>query len=358
MTSLIDDADRGAGLNHSAPVARRTRSYGPVGAAVAITVGVAGIALACWSVYENTRPIPRPRSASDVVRSQDEGPRNTEDRVTLAPGTGPGNAPPGSSDGARRRALVGNAEVPTFIENPEFSPVTNSEEANALMIAAGAAAGEQSTKIEGLTPTPLQTSDQINGALTRFLGPLTQGEIKNGASYISSNGGKPPESGTIPGIVKQIALLLQFCELDTAHMKVRKAPALEGPLASMLAGLPAGAVPMMINRNNLGNGNEVSSLTMPLGGLFNGSSEGAAPNAPRVLVTMPARLKGASLEDKKFLLGITLGQNTRTNTWVPQSLEFHSNDAEAIKALQKSLRPSGASSGDGSPPPKAPSGRG
>lgn len=345
---------------HSAPAARPARSYGPLGTALALALGVVGVGLATWSVYENTRPIPRPKSASDVVRANDDGPRNTEDRVVSKPNAlnpeVPGASTPPNS--ARRRLMPGDVSIPTFVEDPEFVPVTNIDQANALVISVGATAGEQSVKIDGLTPTPLQTSDQINGSLKRFLGPLTQGEITDGAAFISSNGGKPPESGSIPGIVKQIASVLQFCELDTAHMTVRRAPKLEGPIASMLAGLPAGAVPMMINNNNLGNGTQISSLTMPLGGLLSGSMEGASPDAPRVEVSMPARFKGGSFENKKFLLGIVLGQNLKANTWVPQSLEFHSNDPEAIKELSRMFRPRSPGADDGAPRPKAPSGRG
>lgn len=358
MTSLIDDADRvtPAANSHSPP----RRSYGPLAAALAAALGAAGIGLAAWSVYESTRPVPRPRSASDVVRAQGNAPANADDRVAAKPNDMkvqmPGRS--GAPNAARRRMMAGDGEFPTFIDNPEFTPVANSDQANALVISVGAAAGEQSAKIPGLTPTPLQTSDQINSSLKRFLGPLTQGEIKDGPTFISSNGGKPPESGTIPGIVEQIAAVLHFCELDTANMKVRRAPKLEGPIATMLAGLPAGAVPMMINNNNLGNGTEVSSLTMPLAGLLSGSMEGAAPDAPRVEVTMPAKFKGESFANKKFLLGIVLAQNSKTNTWIPQSLQFHSNDPEAIKELSKMLRPRSAGSDDGAPRPKAPSGRG
>lgn len=253
---------------------------------------------------------------------------------------------------------MGDGVLPTFVEDPKFTVVTTPDESTQLIAQIGAAAGEQSAKIEGLTQTPLQTSDQINGALTRFLGPLAQGEIKDGTAFISSNGGKPPASGTIPGIVQQIASVLKFCELDTTHTMVRKAPKVEGPLADMLSKLPAGAVPMMINQNRSGDGNEIASMMMPLTGLLEGSMEGVPADAPRVEVTMPAKLKDPQFADKKFLLGIILAQNSKAGKWIPVQLQFHSNDGETIKALSKVIRPRSASAGDGSPPPKAPSDRG
>lgn len=256
------------------------------------------------------------------------------------------------------RAAMADGDRPVFLESPNFTPVASSEQAAEVVTALGAAAGEQSTKIEGLTSTPLQTSDQINSALTRFLGPLTQGEIKDGGAYISSNGGKPPESGTIPGAVQQIAAVLKFCELDTTHTRVRKAPKLDGPLADMLSRMPAGAMPMMINQNRIQGGDEVSSLMMPLAGLLDGSNEGIPANAPRVEVTMPARLKGEGFADKKFQLGIILVQNAKAGRWVPQMLQFHSNDGETIKALSRVIRPRSPGSDDGAPRPKAASGRG
>ncbi|MBX3381303.1 MAG: hypothetical protein KF805_14505 [Phycisphaeraceae bacterium] len=352
MTSLTDDLDRTV---PGTPASPARRSYGPVGFVVAALVGLGGLSLAGWSVYENTRTAPRPKSASDVVRAAGKGGGPAGDRPS--PGAGPEGSPAVARSRAARPAM-GDDEIPTFIDDAEFVAVTNPAQAGEVVALLGAAAGEQSTKIEGLTATPLQTSDQINGALTRFLGPLTQGEIQDGGAFISANGGNPPASGTIPAVVQQIAAVLKFCELDTTHTKVRKAPKLEGPLADMLSKLPPGATPMMINRNRLGDGNEISSLTMPLAGLLDGSVQGVAADAPRVEVTMPARLKGEEFTDKKFLLGIILVQNAKSNTWVPQSLQFHSNDGETIKALSKAIRPRSAGSDDGAPRPKTASGRG
>ncbi|MBN8597840.1 MAG: hypothetical protein J0L78_09220 [Planctomycetes bacterium] len=356
MTSLIDDLSP-ASTGPQTATARPRRSYGPLGAGIAALIGVAGLALASWSVYENTRPAPRPKSASDVVRSN-EGPGDGERRVDRSAGDPKPDGKERVATSQRRRAMPGMDVQPEFVENPQFTPVRTAEESTSTVAALGAAAGEQSTRIAGLTNTPLQTSDQINAALVRFLGPLAQGEVRDGAGFLKENGGKPPETGSIPGIVQQIASVLRFCELDTTHTRVRQAPKIEGPIADMLAKLPGGAVPMMINQNRSGDGDEVSSLMMPLTGLFQGSTEGIPADAPRVEVSMPARLKGEQFDGKKFLLGIILVKNTRTGTWVPQSLQFHSNDGETIKALSKTIRPRSASAGDGSPPPKAPSDRG
>jgi len=359
MTSLIDDLDRPSPGPLTAP-ARPRRSYGPVGAAIALVVGVAGLSLAGWSVYENTRPIERPRSASDFVRSEKKGEdgERTIERGAAAPGGSLAGATGGAAKVQRKRVGPEGFAPPEFVADPKFTAVSTPEESTQIVAALGAAAGEQSTKIEGLTATPLQTSDQINGALIRFLAPLAQGEVKDGAAYIAANGGKPPASGSIPAIVQQIASVLKFCELDTTNTRVRKAPKVEGPLADMLAKLPSGAVPMMINQNRSGDGEEVASMMMPLTGLLEGSLEGVAADAPRVEVTMPAKLKGEQFEGKKFLLGIVLAQNTKAGKWVPQSLQFHSNDSETIKALSRVIRPRSASAGDGAPPPKAPSDRG
>lgn len=356
MTSLIDDLAPASTGPLSAP-ARPGRSYGPLGMGIAALIGVAGVALAGWSVFENTRPTPRPKSASDVVRSSD-GPGEGERRVARVPGDPTSNGTERPAGPQRRRVVQGMDVQPEFVENPQFTPVRTAEDSASTVAALGAAAGEQSTKVAGLTNTPLQTSDQINAALVRFLGPLALGEVTDGAVFLKANGGKPSESGSIPGIVQQIAAVLKFCELDTAHTRVRQAPKVEGPIADMLAKLPSGAVPMMINQNRSGDGDEVSSLMMPLTGLFQGSTEGIPADAPRIEVSMPARLKGDQFEGKKFLLGIILVQNGRAGTWVPQALQFHSNDGETIKALSKSIRPRSANSGDGSPPPKAPSDRG
>lgn len=357
MTSLIDDLDRPSTGPLTAP-ARPRRSYGPVGAAIAVLIGVGGLALAGWSVYENTRPTPRPKSASDVVRAEkpgDDGEKKIE-RAVPASGNLATAAPDGKSQ--RRRVGMGDGVLPTFVDDPKFTPVTTADESTQLVALIGAAAGEQSAKIDGLTATPLQTSDQISSALTRFLGPLTQGEIKDGGAYITANGGKPPASGSIPGIVQQIAAVLKFCELDTTHTVVRKAPKVEGPLADMLTKLPPGAVPMMINQNRSGDGNEIASMMMPLTGLLEGSMESVPADAPRVEVTMPAKLKDSQFADKKFLLGIILAQNAKAGKWVPVQLQFHSDDSETIKALSKVIRPRSANAGTGAPPPKAPSDRG
>ncbi|MGH7241894.1 MAG: hypothetical protein ACREJD_00570 [Phycisphaerales bacterium] len=354
MTSLTDELDRDLS---KVSESRSRRSYGPIGAAIAIVVAIAGLSTAGWSLYENTRPTPRPKSASDVVRAEQKNNREAPKADSSAPVVAQAGSPGSQTRAKRSRAMVGEQMLPTFIENPQFTPVNNSEDATQAVASLGAAAGERSTKIEGLTATPLQTSDQISAALTRLLGPLAQGEIKDGAGFITANGGKPPASGTIPGIVQQIAALLKFCELDTTNMKVRKAAKPEGSLATILAGLPAGAVPMMINQNRSDDGNETGTLTMPLNGLLDGSLAGIPADAPRVEVTMPAKLKGEQFADKKFLLCIVLAQNAKLNTWVPQTLQFHSNNGETIKALSKMLRPASASVGDGAPPPKAPSDR-
>jgi len=358
MTSLIDDLDRPSPGPLTAP-ARPRRSYGPVGAAIALLVGVGGISLAGWSVYENTRPTPRPRSASDIVRSEKKGEGGDRkiEREAPAPGANLAASGEGAGKSQRRRVGMGGDAPPTFIDDPQFTAVTTPEQSTETVAAFAAAAGEQSAKIEGLTATPLQTSEQINGALTRFLGPLAQGEIKDGSAFITANGGKAPASGSIPAIVQQIASILKFCELDTTHTRVRKAPKLEGPLADMLTKMPPGAVPMMINQNRSDDGGEVGSLTMPLTGLLDGSMEGVSADAPRVEVTMPAKLKGEQFADKKFLLGIILVQNVKAGKWIPQSLQFHSNDGETIKTLSKVIRPRSANAGDGAPPPKAPSDR-
>lgn len=357
MTSLIDDLDRPSPGPLTAP-ARPRRSYGPIGTTIAALVGVGGLALAGWSVYENTRTAPRPKSASDVVRSEKPGDGADQKIERGAPPSGSLAAATPDGKSQRRRAGMGDGVMPTFIDAPQFTAVTTPDESTQLIAQIGAAAGEQSAKIEGLTATPLQTSDQINGALTRFLGPLAQGEIKDGGGFIAANGGKPPASGSIPGIVQQIASILKFCELDTTHTVVRKAPKVEGPLADMLAKLPAGAVPMMINQNRSGDGNEIASMMMPLTGLLEGSMEGVPADAPRVEVTMPAKLKDPQFAEKKFLLGIILAQNVRAGKWVPVQLQFHSNNGETIKALSKVIRPRSGSPGDGSAPPKAPSDRG
>jgi hypothetical protein len=299
----------------------------------------------------------RPRSASDFVRSEKQGEGGDQKiaRNTTADATA---KTPSLSTTPRKSAGPAGFAPPAFVDDPTFTAVTTPEESTQLIAAIGTAAGEQSMKIEGLTATPLQTSDQINSALTRFLEPLAQGEVKDGGAYIAANGGKLPEAGSIPGIVQQIASVLKFCELDTANTRVRKAPKVEGPLAEMLAKLPKGAVPMMINQNRSGDGEEVASMMMPLTGLLEGSLEGVAADAPRVEVTMPAKLKGEQFEGKKFLLGIVLAQNAKAGRWVPQSLQFHSNDGETIKALSKAIRPRSESAGNGGPPPKAPSDRG
>lgn len=357
MTSLIDDLDRPSTGPVSAP-ARPRRSYGPVGAAIAVLIGVGGLALAGWSVYENTRPTPRPKSASDVVRAENPGNGGDQKIERAAPASGNLAAATPEGKSQRRRAGPGDGTLPTFVDDPIFTPVTTADESTQLVALIGAAAGEQSAKIDGLTATPLQTSDQISSALTRFLGPLTQGEIKDGGAFISANGGKAPASGSIPGIVQQIAAVLKFCELDTTHTVVRKAPKVEGPLADMLAKLPSGAVPMMINQNRSGDGDEIASMMMPLTGLLEGSMESVPADAPRVEVTMPAKLKDAQFAEKKFLLGIILAQNAKAGKWVPVQLQFHSNDGETIKALSKVIRPRSANAGTGAPPPKAPSDRG
>ncbi|MBS0187061.1 MAG: hypothetical protein JSS51_03270 [Planctomycetes bacterium] len=324
--------------------------------AVAGLVCIAGLSVAAWSVYDNTRPTERPKSASDVIRDQ----ARTTPRTTEA-AKGPEGAPKqaSTSRGFRRAISSEDAlrELPQFVENPTFTPVTNSSEATASIAAFATAAGEQSTKIDGLTQTPLQTSEQITGAMNRFLGPLAQGELTNGADFLTSNGGKVPESGKIPPMVAKIAQLLKFCELDVTHMRVHRAPKEMGPVADMLSKLPAGAVPMMINQQNTGDGRDIGTLTMPLTGLLQGSMEGVPADAPRVEVQVPAKFKDPALADQKFVLGMIFGQNTKTAKWVPINLQFHSDNADAIKSLSAQLRPAPPKAGNGAPTPQAPSDR-
>ena len=343
MTSLLQDLDQSSPATSSA---KPRRQYGPVVVAAAVAICVGGLGWAGWTVYESTRAAPRPKSASDIARQ--EGRARGVPREVHAGGQA---TSPGSEQRVSAVAPATRTELPIPPTDAVFTPVTNAEQANAVLLSLGAAVGEGSTKVEGLTPTPLQTSEQLNDAVKIFLGPLLMGEVKDVPAFLVANGAKPPESGPSTPMLERISNLLKFCELDPSRAKVQRAPEIQG--MNRMPKLPPGAIPMMMNNQQRDDGTGVSSLMMPLAGLLPESAAGVAEKAPRVEVLVPAKLKDPQFAGKPFQLGLILAFNAGKNRWVPEMLQFHTTDLDTVKALSRTILPrSSAGGGTGA---KAPS---
>ncbi len=344
MTSLTDN------LESKAPVKQR-KNYGPLMWAVALVIGGTGLTLAGWTVYDNTRPVGRPKSASDFV--QRDGPGINANAGQAAPASGERQIT-ATRPGARN-AMGDPGQMPLMPVDVSFTPVNSADDAATVVTALSGSIGEQTTKIDGLTATPLQTSNQVNEAVKNFLGPLVQGDIKDGPTYLAANGATPPETGPYKAVLDNIAKLLKFCDLDTQHIKVRRAPKIEGPGANMMPKMKPGQLAMSINQMQRDDGQSVSSLMMPLSGLLPGADDGVVPDGPRIEVLIPAKLKEATFAEKPFQIGLIMGQNPARNKWVPLMLQFHTSDMDTVKAISKVIRPAQRSGGDGAPAPKAPS---
>ena len=64
--------------------------------------------------------------------------------------------------------------------------------------------GEQATKIEGLTQTPLQTGDQLAEATKNFLAPLVAGDMADQSGYLVKNGAKPSDTPQLKRLLEDL----------------------------------------------------------------------------------------------------------------------------------------------------------
>lgn len=352
MTSLLEEPDR----VQSTPA---QRTYGPVVAACAALLCLGGLVWAGWTVYDTTRPTERPKAASDLAKLEGV----PKSKANLPEGAADASGPQ-PKDGERKIVAAGPGgknglvamarEIPLPPKDAVYTPVANADEATEVVTTLSSAIGIQSTKIDGLTPTPLQTSDQVGASVKAFLAPLVQGEIKDPSAFLVANGATVPASGPNATILNNIAALLKFCDLDTTHTRVHRAPKIQNPLGNMMPNLPPGSISMMINRQET-DGESVSSLMMPLSGLLPEANTGISENAARIEILIPAKLKDPQFATKPFQLGLIMAQNSGKGKWIPEMLQFHTTDVETVKALSKTIRPRNASSESGAPAPKAPS---
>lgn len=348
MTSLTEN------LEPSRKPEKPVRSATPAMALLAVFLGVGGVSWAGYSIYQTTRPAERPRSASDVVRDEQRASRQAG-----ADGVAPsGEASKNESAGGERRIVrdgvpggdPGRAlQIPP--KDPNYTVIANADDANRAVGTIATAFGEQASKIEGLTQTPIQTSDHLAEATKNFLGPLVAGDISDQSGYLLKNGAKPGDSPQLKRLLEGVAKLLQFADLDVTKARAQKAPKVQGPGAAMMKSLPPGAAVFMVNQNASDSGS-VSSLTLPLGPMLPEAAKDVTEDAPRVEFLVPARLKEPSMADKGFQIGIIMAKGPG-NRWVPEMLSFHTTDAETVKALQKLIvPPRNPSGGTGGPKPR------
>lgn len=344
MTSLTDNLEQ-----PKAPD-KQPRSATPAMAALAVLLGLGGISWAGYSIYQTTRPSERPKSASDVVREEQLANRRADgDAVAAAP-----------EANARRQVIereglpgsdAGGRTMPIPPKDANYTVIANADDANKAVGTIAASFGEQASKIEGLTNTPLQTGDQLAEATRNFLAPLVAGDMADQSGYLVKNGAKPSDSPQLKRLLEGVAKVLQFADLDVSKARAQKAPKMQGAGAAVLKTLPPGAAAFMMNQNDSDTGS-VSSLTMPLASMLPEASKEVADDAPRVEFLVPARLKDPSMADKGFQIGIIMARGPGTR-WVPEMLSFHTTDMDTVKALQKIIapRPAGAV-GNGGPKPR------
>lgn len=192
-----------------------------------------------------------------------------------------------------------------------------------------------------LSNSPLQTADQIAGAVQALLRPLFDGSFSDPAGFVVANGGSAAEVDKVGPTWTKIARLLTFCEIDLSRAKVERISAEELKMAAMLPKAPAGSV-MMRMFERRGDAGSTSTLQMPLEGLLPGSADEIAEQAPRVKLLVPARLKAEAPADQPLTLGVALVRNN-ANRWVPTALEFHTQDRATARKLQELLRVTPAS---------------
>jgi hypothetical protein len=314
--------------------------------AVALLVGLGGASWAGYSIYGATRPAERPKSASDVVR--EEGRRAPRPELAADAASGPGErrivreGPPDEQ--------VAGRLMPIPPKDPTYTSISNADDANKAVATIGAAFGDQASKIEGVTQTPLQTSDHIAEATKNFLGPLVAGDMSDQSGFLVKNGAKPSDAPPLKRMLDNVAKVLQFADLDVSKARAQKAPKIDGAGAAVLKTLPPGAMAMMVNQNDSDTGS-VSTLSMPLSSMLPEAGKDVANDAPRVEFLVPARLKDPALADKGFQIGIIMAKGPGTR-WVPEMLSFHTNDQETIKALQNIIGPRRTGGGTGGPKPQ------
>lgn len=221
--------------------------------------------------------------------------------------------------------------------DPAYTVIASAEDANRAVGSIATAFGEQAAKIEGLTQTPLQTSDHLAEATRNFLGPLIAGDLADQSGYLVKNGAKPSDAPPLKRLLENVAKVLHFADLDVSKARAQQAPRMQGPGAAMLKDLPPGATAFMLNQNDSDQGS-VASLTMPLASLLPEAAKDVAETAPRVEFLVPARLKDPALSDKGFQIGVIMARGAGTR-WVPEMLSFHATDMETVKALQKIIAP-------------------
>lgn len=344
MTSLTDN------LEPSKKPEKQPRSASPALAAVAVLLGVGGVSWAGYSIYQTTRPAERPKSASDVVREEQRANRQQGgDALAAAP-----------AENARRQIVEreglpgsdsGGRSMPIPPKDPNYTVIANADDANKAVGTIATAFGEQASKIEGLTQTPLQTGDQLAEATKNFLGPLVAGDMADQSGYLVKNGAKPSDAPQLKRMLEKVAQVLQFADLDVGKARAQKAPKMQGAGAAVLKGLPPGAMAMMVNQNDSDAGS-VSTLSIPLASMLPEASKDVADDAPRVEFLVPARLKDPALADKGFQIGIIMAKGPGTR-WVPEMLSFHTTDQETVKALQGIIGPRrSGGGGDGGPRPQ------
>lgn len=352
MTSLTDN------LEPSKKPEKQPRSASPALAAVAVLLGIGGMSWAGYSIYQTTRPVERPKSASDVVRDEQRANRQAGgDALAASPDNAngdqpgqrrvvregaPGEGAPGEGGGGR--------SMPIPPKDPNYTVIANADDANKAVGTIATAFGEQASKIDGLTQTPIQTSDHLAEATKNFLAPLVAGDMADQSGYLVKNGAKPSDAPQLKRLLEGVAKVLQFADLDVSKARAQKAPQMQGAGAAMLKNLPPGAAAFMMNQNDSDAGS-VSSLTMPLAAMLPEASKEVADEAPRVEFLVPARLKDPALADKGFQVGIIMAKGPGTR-WVPEMLSFHTTDMETVKALQKIIAPRPAGGGNGGPKPR------
>ncbi|HEX8878052.1 MAG TPA: hypothetical protein VF777_14990 [Phycisphaerales bacterium] len=349
MTSLTEN------LEPSKKPEKPRRSASPGLAALAVLIGVGGVAWAGYSIMQVTKPVERPKSASDVTREEQRGNRRPGGDTLVAnePGGPKEIAPPGARrvvrEGAPGEGDAGRL-MPIPPKDPNYTVIASADDANKAVGTIAAAFGEQAAKIEGLTQTPIQTGDQLTEATKNFLGPLIAGDMADQSGYLVKNGAKPSDAPPLKRLLEGVAKVLQFADLDVSKARAQKAPKMQGAGAAMLKNIPPGAAAFMMNQNDSDTGS-VSSLTMPLASLLPEASKEVADDAPRVEFLVPARLKEPSMADKGFQIGIIMAKGPGTR-WVPEMLSFHTTDMETVKALQKVIAPRPANPGNGGPRPR------
>lgn len=275
--------------------------------AIAMVFGIAGGALAAWTLMSNFAGGKRPIGPPSMERP--DGPR----RGPVGPGAADESGPDSGAPRAERSAPAEPASFPVIKGDADVEALL-SDLRNSVSVAAGS---NQDLASMGATAQS-KLAECFALAMTPYLYG-DQERIESTAAALGAPPREPPADGAEPARrPSPIMALLKHASIDASRAKV-------------LPWRPEGRMDAMANAGEGEGPREVMALRMA--GLYTDIDDFEKKKLPAVEVRAPLLPSGADPDAPPTIIGAVMVWNQATQTWQPAQINFMSDDSSALRAM-------------------------